>query len=468
MKWPKRAAVSILAILAFVAVAGANQWNDRTILKFDAPMMVPGATLAPGTYTFKLLDSQTSRHIVQIFKDDGTELVATTQAVPIKRTDAKGETVLKLNPTETGAPAAIKAWFYPGTLYGHEFVYPEQQARDIAQRTKTVVLSGDVPDSDMSKATLHTYDATGAKGAWRADEETMKEWNQWTEARNVAARAKVAAPGTAETRESTAPMMRAQMAGTEVSIEDLEENAARYTGQTISVTGEVEDVFGPRLFKIDEPNWGDLDGEVLVYLPSNLAALVREDDRVTVTGTMKTVVKSDLERELGWLEPDPDVEIEFAARPVLVASRIVGGSSNVALVINVDPAGSQAERQPNATEKGTVGTSGKTTDDTKSRLLTDAAAIGTGNRDLVGRRVDLDNVKVSRLGKDHGFWIDAGDANVFVLSAQHGNQKPGSRSAGQAVSLEGVVLELPRSMRDKAGTVDNANKDIYIYAMNVK
>ena len=43
-------------------VARADQWNDRTTLKFDAPVMIPGTTLAPGTYTFKLLDSATHRH----------------------------------------------------------------------------------------------------------------------------------------------------------------------------------------------------------------------------------------------------------------------------------------------------------------------------------------------------------------------------------------------------------------------
>ncbi len=75
MTWPKRAAMSMMMIqiLALAAIAGANQWNDRTILKFDAPMMVPGATLAPGTYVFKLMDSQSNRHMVQIFKQDARD-----------------------------------------------------------------------------------------------------------------------------------------------------------------------------------------------------------------------------------------------------------------------------------------------------------------------------------------------------------------------------------------------------------
>lgn len=463
MTWPKRAAMSIVTILALAAVAGANQWNDRTTLKFDAPVMVPGATLAPGTYTFKLMDSQTNRHLVQIFKEDGSQLIATTQAVPVKRMDAKGDVVLKLNPTEAGAPVAIKAWFYPGTLYGHEFVYPDRQAREIAQRTKTLVLSGDIPDSDMEKATLHTYDATGGKQAWRADEQTMKEWEQWTQDRTRTASARVAAPGTPETRESTAPMVRHQPAGMKVSVGDLEENANRYIGQTINVTAEVEDVFGPRLFKIDEPNWGDMDGEVLVYLPGDIAAMVREDDRVTVTGTMKMFLKGDLEREVGWLEPDADVEIEFAARPVLVASRIVGGNSDVALAINVNPAASGGSKA----EDSTIGTSGKTGSE-KGTPLTDAVAIGKADRDLVGRRVDLDKVEVSRIAKSHGFWIDAGGANVFVLPARYAEAKATAPSLGQTVSIEGVVLEMPRSIREKTRDVKNENDEIYVYATTMK
>jgi hypothetical protein len=386
--------------------------------------------------------------------------MTTTQAVPIKRMDAKGDVVLKLNPTAAGAPAAIKAWFYPGTLYGHEFVYPDQQAREIAQRTKTLVLSGDIPDSDMQKATLHTYDATGGKQAWRGDEQTMREWNEWTKNRTTTAR--VAAPGTSNTRESTAPMVRSQPAGMKVSVGNLEENAKRYIGQTIDVTAEVEDVFGPRLFKIDEPNWGDMDGEVLVYLPSDLAALVREDDRVTVTGTMKMFLKADLERELAWLEREPDVEIEFAERPVLVASRIVGGDSDVALAIKVKTAASGTDK----TDETTVGTSGKAGAG-KTTPVPDVATITRGDRDLVGRRVNLDNVKVSRTAKNHGFWIDAGGASVFVLPAGYAERKT-TASKDQTVSIEGVVLEMPRSMRDKARNGIKGNDDIYVFATSMK
>jgi hypothetical protein len=176
MTWPKRAAMAILMIAAFAAVAGANQWSDRTTFKFDTQIMVPGATLAPGTYTFRVMDG--TQHIVRIIGEKG-DVITTTYTVPIKRMDASGATVIKLTPTTAGAPVALKAWYYPGTVNGHQFVYPDRQARDIAQRTKTLVLSGDVSNSDMQKATLYLYDARGTQ-AWRNDAQTIKEWNDWT------------------------------------------------------------------------------------------------------------------------------------------------------------------------------------------------------------------------------------------------------------------------------------------------
>jgi hypothetical protein len=181
---------------------------------------------------------------------------------------------------------------------------------------------------------------------------------------------------------------------------------------------------------------------------------------------MKMFLKGDLEREVGWLEPDADVDIEFAARPVLAASRIVGGISDLAFAIKVNPAASGGKA-----EERTVGTSGKTGHE-KSTPLTDAAAIGKADRlgtDLVGRRVDFDNVQVSRIAKNHGFWIEAGGANVFVLPAQYyADAKATAPSLGETVSIEGIVLEMPRSMRGKTRDVKNGNDEIYVYATTMK
>ena len=456
MTWLKRAAM-LIALIAIAGFASADQWNDRTKITIDQQMMVPGTTLDPGTYIFKLADSKANRQLVQIWNADETRLITTTNAVPTRRENISGDLVLKVNPTTAGtnAVAAIKAWYYPGTRYGHEFIYPDRQARDIAQRTRTLVLSADTADGDM-KGTIYTYDASGTKGAWQRDDQMMQEWNTWHEGHRTAS-ARVASPG-GESAQATTPIVRSQPNATRVAIGDLEEHPDKYVGQTIAVTAEVDDVFGPRLFKIDEPNWADFDGEVLVYMPTSLAALVRKDDRVTVTGTMKAFMRSDFEPELGWLDASSDIAAEFARRPVLFADRIVGGNDNVVLSINLNEPNDKA-----------VGTSGSTANSREGEI-TDLSTLAKGDRDLIGRSVNIDNVTIAQTGSHQGFWIASGGTNVFVLPANGASAPSGSaqRASGQSVSFDGMVLQMPRGLHDQSTSVHNANDQIYIYATSVK
>ena len=51
--------------------ARADEWNKKTVMTFSQPIEIPGQILPAGTYTFRLLDSPSDRHIVQIFSADG-------------------------------------------------------------------------------------------------------------------------------------------------------------------------------------------------------------------------------------------------------------------------------------------------------------------------------------------------------------------------------------------------------------
>lgn len=453
--------VSITAaiVVAWAAAVAADEWNDKTILKFSQPVMVPGATLQPGSYIFKLMDLSATRHTVQIMTEDGSKQIAIASAVPIKRTDPKGDVVLKFNPTDAGSPPALKGWFYPGSLYGHEFVYPEEQARQIAERTKTLVLSIDVPGSDLEKGKIRTYDASGARTDWRGDSVTMKEWDDWQTKRRASASANVASPEarTEQQKEATAPMVKGDFQGLRVRLDELEDNPQKYLGQTISVDAEVEDVFGPRVFTIDEPNWADLEGETLVFMPTTLAALVKENDRVTVTGTMKPFVRAEVEREWGWAGLDKEIEVDLAKKPVLVASRIVGGNNNTAIVIDLNAA---AEDKP-------VGTSGDVA--AGKTAITDVATIARGSEDLVGHQVNLTGLKVENVAKDGGFFAKMQNSTVFVLPASK-EKGTAAVKAGDTVSVKGVVFELSQKMENRLGAAAEAsgfNDSIYIYARSV-
>jgi hypothetical protein len=119
--------------------AQADGWNKKTTVTFSQDVEVPGKVLPAGTYTFKLLDSPSDRHIVQIFNADDTRIITTILAINNYRLQPTGDTVMKFNERPGDSPEALRAWFYPGDNFGQEFVYPKVRAIQLAQATKEVV-----------------------------------------------------------------------------------------------------------------------------------------------------------------------------------------------------------------------------------------------------------------------------------------------------------------------------------------
>jgi hypothetical protein len=141
-----------LGILLFVAgfcalvapTALADDLNRKTVVTFSGPVEVPGVgaqTLPAGTYVFKIMDSLSDRHIVQIFSEDGTHLYTTILAIPNYRLKTTDKTVITFSERPAGQPEAIKAWFYPGRQWGEEFVYSKSRAIELAKETNEPVLA---------------------------------------------------------------------------------------------------------------------------------------------------------------------------------------------------------------------------------------------------------------------------------------------------------------------------------------
>lgn len=119
--------------------ARADEWNKKTIITFSQSVEIPGQVLPAGTYTFKLLDSPSDRHIVQIFNADGSQLITTILAINDYRLKPTGDTVMKFSERPGDSPEALRAWFYPGDNFGQEFVYPKVRAIQLAQTTQIPV-----------------------------------------------------------------------------------------------------------------------------------------------------------------------------------------------------------------------------------------------------------------------------------------------------------------------------------------
>jgi hypothetical protein len=130
----------------FTPTANADAWNRKTVITFSAPVEIPPvhlkgwSVLPAGTYVFKILDSQSDRHIVQIFNQDETVVYATVLAIPNYRLKATDKTVVTFRERPAGQPEALRAWFYPGRNWGEEFVYPKAKAVELAKETNTPVL----------------------------------------------------------------------------------------------------------------------------------------------------------------------------------------------------------------------------------------------------------------------------------------------------------------------------------------
>lgn len=141
------------AVSASPAIAQTNL-NNRTVVTFSQPVEVPGKVLPAGTYTFELNESMANRHIVQIFDQAGTKIVALVLAVPNRRLTPTTDTVIKFAEVAAGQPQALRAWFYPGQTVGQEMVYPKTRARELAATSNVIVPA--VEDSFYADAKVDT------------------------------------------------------------------------------------------------------------------------------------------------------------------------------------------------------------------------------------------------------------------------------------------------------------------------
>jgi hypothetical protein len=141
----KKTQLVLLVSLGFIggmlSPAGADQWDQRTTIKFSEPVEIPGQVLPAGTYVFKLADSQSDRNIVQVFSKNQKHLYGTFLTIPDQRLHPAGKTIIRFDERAAGSPEAVRSWFYPGENFGHDFVYPKPKAVALAKANNTPVPS---------------------------------------------------------------------------------------------------------------------------------------------------------------------------------------------------------------------------------------------------------------------------------------------------------------------------------------
>jgi hypothetical protein len=92
----------IALTLFFELTAHAEPLDQTTKLTFSEPIQIPGEVLPAGPYLFRLADTDSGQHIVQIFNADGAVPYATVLAIATERPYPTGDTAITLAEQGTG------------------------------------------------------------------------------------------------------------------------------------------------------------------------------------------------------------------------------------------------------------------------------------------------------------------------------------------------------------------------------
>jgi len=133
----------LLAFLAVLPAARADQSNQATKVTFNQPVQIPGRVLAAGTYWFILPDNVTQHDQVRIFNADQTVLYGTVLMINAERREPTSKSAFTFAARDSAQPQALISWFYPGDNTGHAFVYPKPVSQELAKAKQVTVVAGD-------------------------------------------------------------------------------------------------------------------------------------------------------------------------------------------------------------------------------------------------------------------------------------------------------------------------------------
>jgi hypothetical protein len=120
----------VICVAILLLVVGANAASTfRTRVKFSEPVRVPGATLAAGTTYFFQSPETKNRTLVRVTDENG-KFVVQFKGIP-ERSPKRDHDIITFG-AKGCKPTSIKIWFHPHADAGVRFVYPKDEAAEIA------------------------------------------------------------------------------------------------------------------------------------------------------------------------------------------------------------------------------------------------------------------------------------------------------------------------------------------------
>jgi hypothetical protein len=154
--------------------ANADVTNKKSVVTINEQVALPGMVLQPGTYVFKLDDSdRTHRNVVQVWNENENQLIGKFLTVRDYRMETSGNEIIRFEQKGSSGIETVKGWFYPGDRYGHAFVYPKSDAVELARANQQEVPSvstmpdKSAQDEQLRQAEVHKIDPSGNESRWQ-------------------------------------------------------------------------------------------------------------------------------------------------------------------------------------------------------------------------------------------------------------------------------------------------------------
>ena len=246
-----------------------------------------------------------------------------------------------------------------------------------------------------------------------------------------------------------------------LSADEIITNPTKYVGKTVTLSGEVNDVFDPRIFTVGGHGFR---GDLLVISLDAIAAApertveepLQKNDLVLVTGRVEPFSVEGLERKYN-LQLDPVLAGMFKNRPVVVI-----GESVAAALPSVVVTPRSAPEPPTAMTP-----------------LTNLAEVAMSrNQDAyIDRTALFRHAPVDEVVAENAFWIGSKETGrlFVVLTMPEEYRKKFDIKKGDLWTFYGIIRELPGPGLLKTSwklpdevIADLSGEDIYLQALNVE
>jgi LPXTG-motif cell wall-anchored protein len=142
--------------------------HNAVYFTFSQPITLPNLTLPAGKYLFQVTSGPAARDVVVVYSGDKSKALGFLATVPIHRDTPPDKPEVRFMEAGPGVAAPVQSYFFPGNKVGWEFIYPRQQALQIAKGVKEPVLTTakETPPAEAKGADLALVTSSGQQTAY--------------------------------------------------------------------------------------------------------------------------------------------------------------------------------------------------------------------------------------------------------------------------------------------------------------